>query len=652
MPSIRLTAAATTILLAGSAHLAHAQDSVADTPGTGGDALSAYASQRARYVVDLVEIQSVFGTPFFVGPILKATRDDDPLFNTNALGATAVSPDHLRNVDLGNTFNYVRWTTRGGGIAPENVGGFNVPVSGYDVQFGIVSSDLDAEATNVAGAMVGVNDSNLGRLFVERWMAAQSRIAFPLQDAGTVSAGSVDASGQVHLRADGFNGAGSTKILGENILRVDLGMRNASLLNAVFQSAGSNTTQDTGSTTFLVNNGGVTTNTPAALPATLAGSGLTLTQDFANLYAVEGGPGTGGHLDPAIEAHRGNPTFAAVDAMGGVGVVGSLARSLAGGGLVDSLNLAAVNADGSVAATDAATLPSPMPGFPTLNAAGDAEFTQYLSQTSFRGPNGLAAVGRSGPGGDLMAAATATDPTAGQFIAVARFGGGAPTWTVAAREGQSVLDGPGGSIIGQLVAGAPIGISAPGLDLLGNVYFVARYDPTLGAPRLALFKGVYDGSAYVLELILQEGDSYLGANSASQYTVEALALGDSDSLASAGFHAAQVLQPMVPGLETTDPASSLAFGGMLVNARITYNNLGQAETYEASLFVGPFAVPAPECVGDVNGDGKTDVFDFADLASNFGAGPGATRQQGDLNGDGFVDVFDFGDLAGDFGCSN
>jgi hypothetical protein len=64
----------------------------------------------------------------------------------------------------------------------------------------------------------------------------------------------------------------------------------------------------------------------------------------------------------------------------------------------------------------------------------------------------------------------------------------------------------------------------------------------------------------------------------------------------------------------------------------------------------PGAAPTPECPGDVDGDGDTDVFDFADLASGFGAGPGATRAEGDLTGDGFVDVFDFADLASDFGC--
>jgi hypothetical protein len=68
--------------------------------------------------------------------------------------------------------------------------------------------------------------------------------------------------------------------------------------------------------------------------------------------------------------------------------------------------------------------------------------------------------------------------------------------------------------------------------------------------------------------------------------------------------------------------------------------------------LGAIRAPTPACAGDVNGDGVTDVFDFSDLAANFGAGPGATREQGDLTGDGFVDVFDFGELAADFGCGS
>ena len=58
--------------------------------------------------------------------------------------------------------------------------------------------------------------------------------------------------------------------------------------------------------------------------------------------------------------------------------------------------------------------------------------------------------------------------------------------------------------------------------------------------------------------------------------------------------------------------------------------------------------PAP-CPGDITGNGLVGLDDFAILAANFGAGPGATREQGDLNGDGFVDLADFTILAVNFG---
>lgn len=58
--------------------------------------------------------------------------------------------------------------------------------------------------------------------------------------------------------------------------------------------------------------------------------------------------------------------------------------------------------------------------------------------------------------------------------------------------------------------------------------------------------------------------------------------------------------------------------------------------------------PAP-CPGDITGNGTVGLDDFAILAANFGAGPGATQQQGDLNADGFVDLADFNILAVNFG---
>ncbi len=54
-------------------------------------------------------------------------------------------------------------------------------------------------------------------------------------------------------------------------------------------------------------------------------------------------------------------------------------------------------------------------------------------------------------------------------------------------------------------------------------------------------------------------------------------------------------------------------------------------------------------IGDIDGDGDTDVFDFAVLASAFGTSvtPGTNE---DYDENGIVDVFDFAVFIADFGC--
>jgi hypothetical protein len=86
--------------------------------------------------------------------------------------------------------------------------------------------------------------------------------------------------------------------------------------------------------------------------------------------------------------------------------------------------------------------------------------------------------------------------------------------------------------------------------------------------------------------------------------------------------------------------------------------LGLAELIEpgfldAVLALGPMpepCVPAPQCPGDITGDGTTDVVDFAGLAANFGQTGLPPFTDGDLDGDGDIDVFDFAILVSDFGC--
>jgi hypothetical protein len=58
------------------------------------------------------------------------------------------------------------------------------------------------------------------------------------------------------------------------------------------------------------------------------------------------------------------------------------------------------------------------------------------------------------------------------------------------------------------------------------------------------------------------------------------------------------------------------------------------------------------CETDIDGDGATDVFDFASLAAAFGSEPGDARWNpaADLIPDGAIDVFDYNALLTGFGC--
>jgi hypothetical protein len=60
-------------------------------------------------------------------------------------------------------------------------------------------------------------------------------------------------------------------------------------------------------------------------------------------------------------------------------------------------------------------------------------------------------------------------------------------------------------------------------------------------------------------------------------------------------------------------------------------------------------IPDPGCVGDLNGDGRTDLADLGILLGDFGCVPPGPCV-GDLNNDGRTDLADLGILLGDFGC--
>ena len=72
-------------------------------------------------------------------------------------------------------------------------------------------------------------------------------------------------------------------------------------------------------------------------------------------------------------------------------------------------------------------------------------------------------------------------------------------------------------------------------------------------------------------------------------------------------------------------------------------------TASMSLFPASVQVPPPACVGDIDNDGDTDVFDFGVLAGHFTMAVEPCTN-GDLDRDGDVDIFDFAILAPDFQC--
>ena len=635
---------------AGLAPMAMGQDSVSLTPG-GNDALSSFDSavQRVRYAVDLTPATTSWNNAILVGPILKASRDTDPMFRTQILGSAAVSPNLATSLSFASR-NFGFWTTPGSGVSPtQNAVPNTIGVSGFASQFGVAISDFSLAPSSVVGATVGRVSGQFNRLFVERVVAASSRSAFNAADTSTLSLGGVDALGNVAVRADNFNTltATTTRVLGDNIARVDLNARGAGV-NTLRSSAGTNTSDDGAATTFVINNEVTPTNTPTIVNQTGVGA-FALAYDFAGRFRAglntAGLVTTGSHIPASVSGQRGNPAYSTTTASGGsAGTVASIAMPLSGT-RANTLMMFGLNfGSGGSAPTPAPgtarafALPAPIsvPGF-SANTGGTAAFNQYLSQTPWRGGNGQVGVGQDASN-NLVLAATASDPTQGDFIAVAKVPlGGPATWTIAAYQGMPVLSGAGGSSIGTLSTSS-LKLSAPGVDRLGNVYFVGTWKPTLTPAETGVFKSVNTAAGYQLELVLRTGQQIAGANSGRTYTITSLTLTDSDSIASGSMFSQSVIQQQAPGATTSNAQLMRAFGGLVVSAVITYDNAGSSEAYDALLYVGPGA--GTDCQADFNGaNGVTvqDIFDF--LAAWFASDPRA-----DFNGANGVtvqDIFDF-----------
>ncbi|MGD9790824.1 MAG: GC-type dockerin domain-anchored protein [Phycisphaerales bacterium] len=554
----------------------------------------------------------------------------------------------------------------------------------------------------VVGAQVAFDPANPTRFYVTRVLAANNSPAASQLDRSQFGYGGVDADGNIVFRADSTTALGTTNLIqGDNLFRVTLASRTTST-NSI-DTAGAS---DTGASTRLLNNSSVTHATPNLIPSEIEGRSILLAADFARHYVFESAPNvlstSSAHLAAAAD-HRGGITFSPTTFfMGTIGTGAALAQTTPNGS-VNAIHVFGITSGGTPGTPTVFTLPGVLTdacdslSWPLLGGS----FRGYDSQVAFRGGSSQVAVGKDQFAQWLVAATVYRGSYTGagggtpanpfDAIAVGRLDvpgmQTSPDWSLAAWVRSDVLDGKvirgdagADGVFGTADAGegdglisaldAPIGrlasmselaigkagpsISSPMFDSVGNIYFVASFvQKRVSGPSvvqddfgIGLFRAVYNPATfcYALELVLREGTTVMGANSATPYRIAALGLADGDSIASNAPWANSISAGAwnaIPlgGLEPKDPQT---LGGLVLSARILYdtdanglfedptlpggNAASVDQAYNVALLLAN-TTGAVACVADVdNGsgsgvpDGGVTIDDLLYYIDNFNAG--------------------------------
>lgn len=625
------------LALASLSSVALSQDSVSKTPCLPGDGIRPYSfsgtiggsEQKNNYVVDLTAFNSSWGTTFGTAPILKSSATSTQ-FSGSLVSAQGMSRRLLRNVPFpASSYDY--WQGVGFGVnndTTRNDPGTPVVPTGNSQQFAVAFSEfsttsLGSAYNGVIGGLVNIKRNRPARLYVQRTVAAVNNC----DEDGELSQmglGSVDANGNIHFRTDDFGVVGPgpcsaalSTTAGQNIFRVNIDRRDPAALNVISNDFVAGGLFDKGpvltpTTEWLVRNSADTHSTPGIVQAGL-GTPLYVGMDFNTQYVR--GTSFGGitadstHITGLIGDQRGTVGHTTHN-YAPLGSTNGICASIGlDSGTFQALHLSlwGIDAGGSVTGTKTLTIPSLVTDNSTgvTNLAGDNEFNNYGSQVPFRGGNGQVSMWVDS-NGDLFVAATADHPdnvTLGNahdlnYIAVAKCpaGGGATEWTMAAyvdgsMSGKPVLDGPGGSAIGNLVtqsivlgAGGP-SMSSPMFDSAGNIWFVAPVLYNSGSAGDALIRAVYDPAtfSYELEMVLSsdaiEGKVLRGRNSTLDYVITFLPINDSNSVSSTGITTQNIsedahLGRSPRGLENRDPRT---LGGLVFTTAILYDYDGDGD---------------------------------------------------------------------------
>ncbi len=150
--------------------------------------------------------------------------------------------------------------------------------------------------------------------------------------------------------------------------------------------------------------------------------------------------------------------------------------------------------------------------------------------------------------------------------------------------------------------------------------------------------------------VYQDPGDPLGPDNSLSVTLQFLDAG-SNTLDTAAIVALDAASPQgvfipvsVSGTAPTGTASAR------INFVYTQANEGTGAALMDDVLVA--VVPPPPCIGDLDGDGDTDVFDFGIFGPAFGSSTGDPNfiAAADFDNNGVIDVFDFGIFGPDFGC--
>jgi len=620
------------VLLA--AGTAVAQDSVSNNDTCLlGDAVLPWdtAEQVNDYVVDMTPFTTSWGTTFGIAPIAKSSKTSST-FYSSLTSASSISRLHIPTALSGT---YDLWTTAGQGVnddaAVNDPPAGSVDTAGLSgFQFGFVlaefsTTDALTNYNGVLGGIVQYDDADPTRLYVKRVMAA-SNTCDGTNDLAQSGVGTVDASGNLHFRVDGFGTAGGgsscTPALTEytadgftRIFRVNVLDRASSALNVLSDDYPGGLF-DAGATDLVIGDFDSTLSTPNILPEEVRGNEpLYLGATFDTRWAREVTPGTvnadGTHLAAGTGDHRGTAAYSTAtcsDILGDTHGIGAVIAKKAGTSCGSSecnfiMNIFGLDVDGNPVDALALELPAVItdPTNGETNFVGDNELDHYGSQVAFRGGNSQIAIGNTPDGNLVVAAQVAAPSDAGDdnpvgHIAVARVNcsTGNVDWTLAGYSigpntnlGKPILDGPGGNVIGHMTGlfnvtgGTPFGpsFSAPAIDSAGNVWFLSAIDLLpLGSEPLTsgLIRAVYNplDHSYELELVTGLGSVFTGQNSGLDYLITFWAIADVNSVDSGTLWSSNISETAHlngdPSLcSRGDPET---FGGLVIAANIIYDS--------------------------------------------------------------------------------